>query len=82
VQEAPLAPAQRDILSQVPEVWFFERFRGLTAKEIWAMLNLMTPFQKTKACQSIFAKGEAKGKAEDLKLCATSPLGLVWQHKT
>jgi len=61
VQEAPLAPAQRDILTQVLEFWFFERFRGLTAKEIWAMLNLVTPIQETKAYQSIFAEGEAEG---------------------
>jgi hypothetical protein len=25
------------------EFWFFERFRGLTAMEIGAMLNLVTP---------------------------------------
>ncbi|WPL19395.1 UDP-glucose 4-epimerase [Thiorhodovibrio winogradskyi] len=54
----------RDILSQVLEFWFFERFRGLTAKEIRAMLNLVTPIQKTKAYQSIFAEGEVKGKTE------------------
>ena len=61
----------RDILSQVLEFWFFERFRGLTAKEVWAMLNLVTPIQETKAYQSIFAEGKvegkAEGKAEDLK---------------
>jgi len=43
VQTAPLSPAARDALAQVLEFWFFERFRGLTAKEIWAMLNLLTP---------------------------------------
>jgi predicted transposase YdaD len=64
VQEAPLASAKRDILAQVLEFWFFERFRALTAKEIWAMLNLVTPIQETKAYQSIFAEGEVKGKAE------------------
>ena len=46
----------------------FERFRGLTAREIWAMLNLVTPIQETRAYQSIFeegkTEGEAKGKAE------------------
>ena len=75
VQEAPLAEDVRAILTQVLEFWFFERFRGLTAKEVWAMLNLVTPIQETKAYQSIFAegeikgeaKGEAKGKAETLK---------------
>ena len=64
VQEAPLAEDVRDILTQVLEFWFFERFRGLTAKEVWAMLNLVTPIQETKAYQSIFAEGKAKGRAE------------------
>ena len=44
-----------------------ERFRGLTAKEVWAMLNLVTPIQETTAYQSIFAEGEAKGRDDDLK---------------
>ncbi len=35
------------------EFWFFERFRGLTAQEVWAMLNVITPLQETKAYQSI-----------------------------
>ncbi len=64
VQEASLAPEIREILGQVLEFWFFERFRGLTAKEIWAMLNLVTPIQETKAYQSIYAEGEAKGEAK------------------
>ena len=64
VQEAPLTIEVRDILTQVLEFWFFERFRGLTAQEIWAMLNVITPLQETKAYQSIFAEGEAKGEAE------------------
>jgi hypothetical protein len=68
VERAPLPRAQRDLLAQVLEFWFFERFRGLTAKEIWAMLNLITPIQETMAYQSIFAEGktegEAKGKTE------------------
>ena len=64
VQEAPLAEEVRDILAQVMGFWFFERFRGLTAKEVWAMLNLVTPIQETKAYQSIFAEGKAEGKAE------------------
>ncbi len=64
VESAPLPQAQRDLLAQVLEFWFFERFRGLTAKEIWAMLNLVTPIQETRAYRSIFAEGEAEGKAE------------------
>ena len=39
---------------------FFELFRGLTAKEVWAMLNLDTPIQETRAYQSIFDEGIAK----------------------
>ena len=64
VQTAPVAPAVREVLAQVLEFWFFERFRGLTAKEIWAMLNLVTPIQETRAYQSIFAEGKAVGEAE------------------
>ena len=64
VQTARVAPEVRDVLTQVLEFWFFERFRGLTAKEIWAMLNLVTPIQETRAYQSIFAEGEVKGKAD------------------
>jgi hypothetical protein len=63
VQEAPVAAEVRDRLSHVLEFWFFERFRGLTAKEIWAMLNLITPIEETRAYQSIFEEGEDKGKA-------------------
>ena len=64
VQTARVAPEVRDVLTQVLEFWFFERFRGLTAKEIWAMLNLVTPIQETRAYQSIFAEGEAEGKVK------------------
>jgi hypothetical protein len=71
VQEASLAPEIREILGQVLEFWFFERFRGLTAKEIWAMLNLVTPIQETKAYQSIYAEG----KAESLKRLLTRRFG-------
>lgn len=63
VQCAPIPTEARDLLAQVMEFWFFERFRGLTAKEIWAMLNLVTPIQETRAYQSIFAEGEVKGEA-------------------
>lgn len=63
VQTAPLEPAAREVLAQVLEFWFFERFRGLAAKEIWAMLNLVTPIQETRAYQSIFAEGKAEGEA-------------------
>ena len=64
VQTAPLPPGARDALAQVLEFWFFERFRGLTAKEIWAMLNLLTPIEETRAYQSIFAEGEVIGEAK------------------
>ena len=62
VQTAAVPAEVRDVLGEVLEFWFFERFRGLTAKEIWAMLNLVTPIQETRAYQSIFAEGEAKAK--------------------
>ncbi|MBK5970205.1 hypothetical protein CCR91_15945 [Thiorhodovibrio winogradskyi] len=64
LQTAPLPPEARERLAQVMEFWFFERFRGLTAQEIWAMLNLATPIQETRAYQSIFAEGKAEGEAE------------------
>ena len=67
VCDAPLAPEVREVLGQVMEFWYFERFRGLTAKEIWAMLNLITPIQETRAYQSIYAEGKAEGKASTLK---------------
>ena len=60
VQTAPLSPAAEDALAQVLEFWFFERFRGLTVKEIWAMLNLLTPIEETRAYQSIFAEPRAR----------------------
>ena len=67
VQQAPLTAEARASLSQVLEFWFFERFRRLSAQEIWAMLNIVTPIQETKAYQSIYAEGlmdgEAKGEA-------------------
>lgn len=66
IRGAPLSEEAREALSQVLEFWFFERFRGLSAQEIWAMLNPSTPIQETRAYQSIFAEGKAEGKAEDL----------------
>ena len=75
IQEAPVAPPVREALAQILACWLFERFQSLTDEEIWAMLNVFTPLEETRAYQSIFAKGEAKGeakgkikgKAEDLK---------------
>ena len=64
VERAALPPAHRERLAEVLEFWFFERFRGLTAKEIWAMLDFVTPIQETRAYQSIFAEGKEEGKAE------------------
>jgi predicted transposase YdaD len=64
VQRAELEPRTRVTLSEILEFWFFERFRALSAKEIWAMLNMLTPLEETKAYQSIFAEGKAKGEAE------------------
>ncbi|WPL16097.1 hypothetical protein Thiowin_01042 [Thiorhodovibrio winogradskyi] len=68
IQQAPLGDEIRATLSDVMEFWFFERYKDKSAKEIWAMLNLITPIQETKAYQSIYAEGladgEEKGKAE------------------
>ncbi len=48
-----------EALTDYPPFWFFERYRGFTAQEIRAMLNLVTPIQETRAYQSIFAEGKA-----------------------
>jgi len=64
IQDASLPEPVRHTLSEVLEFWLFERFRTLTAEEIWTMLHHLTPLEETRAYQSIFVKGEAKGKAE------------------
>ncbi|MGB5736570.1 MAG: DUF4351 domain-containing protein [Thiohalocapsa sp.] len=64
MNDAPIAPESRALLSQVLEFWFVERFRDLSAKEIWAMLNALTPLEETHAYQSIYAEGKTDGKAE------------------
>jgi predicted transposase YdaD len=85
VNDAPIAPESRALLSQVLEFWFIERFRDLSAKEIWAMLNALTPLEETHAYQSIYAEGKtdgitegkAEGKAEgksDALTAARTPL--------
>jgi hypothetical protein len=75
VQDAPLPDAIRDTLADVLEFWLFERFKTLSAEEILAMLNHLTPLEETRAYQSIFAKGEAKGKGEDLQRLLTRRFG-------
>ena len=64
IQKAPLEEPIRTTLSNVMEFWFFERFKHKTSREIWAMLNLVTPIQETKAYQEIYAEGLLDGKAE------------------
>jgi len=64
VNDAPIAPESRALLSQVLEFWFIERFRDLSAKEIWAMLNALTPLEETHAYQSIYAEGRTDGITE------------------
>jgi len=64
IQDASLPEPIRHTLSEVLELWLFERFRTLTAEEIWTMLHHLPPLEETRAYQSIFVKGEAKGKAE------------------
>ena len=75
ILEAPVSPPVRDALAQILEFWFFERFKSLTAREIWTMLNVFTPLEQTRAYQSIFAEGKAEGKAEDLKRLLTRRFG-------
>jgi len=53
IQDAPLPEPVRQTLSQVLEFWLFERFRTLTAEEIWTMLHHLTPLEETRAYQSI-----------------------------
>jgi hypothetical protein len=64
IQSAPLTASVRQNLSERLEFWFFERFRDLTAEEIWTMLNQLTPLEETRAYQSSFAKGETTGEAK------------------
>ena len=64
VNDAPIAPESRALLSQVLEFWFIERFRDLSAKEIWAMLNALTPLEETHAYHSIYAEGKTDGITE------------------
>jgi hypothetical protein len=87
VQDAPIAAEQRDTLTQVMLFWFLERFRDLTAREVWSMLNLLTPIEETRGYQSIKAEGKAEGmaagmaagkaeaKAEDLARLLTRRFG-------
>lgn len=77
IRTAPLADETRETLSNVLEFWFFERFRGKTAQEIWTMLNLVTPIQETKAYQSIFAEGKAEGKAGTLQRLLSRRFGTL-----
>jgi predicted transposase YdaD len=64
IQQAPLAEDIRETLATILEFWCFERYKDKSAKEIWTMLNLLTPIQETKAYQSIYAEGKDDGKAE------------------
>ena len=73
IRDAPVASPVRAALSQILECWLFERFRSLTDEEIWAMMNIFTPLEETRAYQSIFAKG----KADSLKRQLTRRFGPV-----
>lgn len=63
VRKAP-DPLLRETLSEVLEYWLFDVFKDMSAKEIWAMLNVMTPIEQTKAYQSILLEGRAEGRAQ------------------
>jgi len=75
LREAPVAPPVRATLERILEFGLFERFQTLTAEEIWTMLNILVPIEETRAYQSIFAKGEAKGEAKSLKRLLTRRFG-------
>ena len=64
IQTAPVPAPVREALAQILEFWLFERFKSLTAREIWTMLNVFTPLEQTRAYQSIFIEGKTEGKAE------------------
>ena len=53
-----LASAWYNLLTKI------ERFRDLSAKEIWAMLNALTPLEETHAYQSIYDEGKTDGITE------------------
>jgi len=75
VQAAALPEPVRVTLSEILEYWFFERFRNLTPREIYAMLSRLTPLEETRAYQDIFAEGKAKGEAEGKAESLTLLLG-------
>jgi len=64
LHSASLPEAVRVRLEQILEFWFFERFKTLTAQEIYAMLQTLVPLEETRAYQDILAKGIAKGEAK------------------
>jgi hypothetical protein len=74
-----------ETLSEVLVYWFFEVFKDVSAKEIWTMLNVLSPIEQTKAYQSILAEGKAEGwmkgkteaKAETLKRQLTRRFGAL-----
>ena len=79
IQQAPLEPDTREALGEILAFWMFERFKSLTKKEIWTMLQVLTPLEQTRAYQEIFAEGradgEARGRAESLKRLLTRHFG-------
>jgi predicted transposase YdaD len=62
VRTAPVAPEVPNGLAEVLEYGFSERLRGLTAREILAMLNLVAPIQETRAYQSMLNRAMPGGR--------------------
>ena len=58
---APLDEGVRDRLQECYQYLIFERFKQLNEEEIKQMLTELVPIEETRAYQSIFAKGEARG---------------------
>ena len=64
IQNAPLKPDTRETLAKIFVLWFSERFKSTKKQEIWAMLQVLTPIEKTRFYQDILAEGIAKGRVE------------------
>jgi hypothetical protein len=64
IRKASLAPTTRATLERMLEFWLIERFPLLSSEELLTMLNVLVPLEQTRVYQEIFAKGEAKGKAD------------------
>jgi predicted transposase YdaD len=81
LQTAPVSEPVRAKLSEILAFWFFDRFRHLTAEEIWSMLRQLTPLEETRAYREIFAKGEAEGEAKGEAKASARSLALLLRRR-